>query len=427
MSTQKARSITRWTAVAVMAAAVVTATADGFAQSYAGLYAWALEHGLHGWKAASFPLMVDLLIAVGELGLFLMAIDAYTLQRRQFLSWFDFLLPLMIAIAGWTASLIFNVGHVKEESFSYRATAAVPPIVSMLGLLVLLRTLHRYVSDRSPNQPDDMRPSPYAAVAAGDGLTADAPAAASAPEPGRRGAEPAGGVRLVPLTAWTLPAGEGAARRSSHPEATGAAAQAAARAAAEAPDAPAVPVAGDPPVAATVPVGNGSQRPAAEAGEPVMVSQHGPARGGNGGSNGGSNGRANGDANESANGSAGVGGTSRAGGRSQAPEAAPVGAEPSALSVSTMDRPYASKDMLLEKLHRHHGDVASAVQALHREGYDYDEDEARRIRRNLWLPYVVYRLLAQHGGDVNQVSQALVDRGIDCESAVLDELARSWQ
>ncbi|MFC6937758.1 hypothetical protein ACFQHO_50820 [Actinomadura yumaensis] len=38
-----------------MATAVLTATAGGFAQSYAGLYHWALEHGLHGWKAESFP------------------------------------------------------------------------------------------------------------------------------------------------------------------------------------------------------------------------------------------------------------------------------------------------------------------------------------------------------------------------------------
>jgi hypothetical protein len=30
--------------------------------------------------------------------------------------------------------------------FSYQATAAVPPLASMIGLLVLLRTLHRYVA-----------------------------------------------------------------------------------------------------------------------------------------------------------------------------------------------------------------------------------------------------------------------------------------
>src|SRR5437868_9982958 len=143
-----------------MAAAVMTATVGGFAQSYAGLYHWALEHGLRGWKADSFPLLVDLFIIVGELGLFLLAVDAFVLHRRQLLSWLDFFLPLSIALAGWTASLIFNVGHVGNRTFSYQATAAVPPIVSMLGLFVLLRTLHRYVSrndeveEEAPKQPD---------------------------------------------------------------------------------------------------------------------------------------------------------------------------------------------------------------------------------------------------------------------------------
>ncbi|MCW2888433.1 MAG: hypothetical protein JWL58_5295 [Streptosporangiaceae bacterium] len=148
----KARALTRWGAVSLMAAAVLTATGGGFAQSYAGLYHWALEHGLHGWKAESFPLLVDLFIIVGELGLFLLALDAFVLHRRQLMSWLDFCLPLFIALAGWTASLIFNVGHVVQREFSYQATAAVPPIVSMLGLFVLLRTLHRYVATQAADQ-----------------------------------------------------------------------------------------------------------------------------------------------------------------------------------------------------------------------------------------------------------------------------------
>lgn len=143
----RAQAITRWGAVALMATAVLTATAGGFAQSYAGLYHWALEHGLKGWKAESFPLLVDLFIIVGELGLFLLAIDAYVIRRRHLMSWLDFCLPLTIALAGWTTSLLFNIGHVGHKSFSYQATAAVPPIVAMLGLFVLLRTLHRYVQN----------------------------------------------------------------------------------------------------------------------------------------------------------------------------------------------------------------------------------------------------------------------------------------
>jgi Protein of unknown function (DUF2637) len=156
----RVQALTRGVAVTVMAVAVVTATAGGFAQSYSGLYNWALEHGLTGWKAESFPLLVDLFVIVGELGLFLLAIDAFVLHRRHLLSWVDFCLPLFIATAGWTASLIFNVGHVVNRQFSYQATAAVPPIVSMLGLFVLLRTLHRYVSP--PMEPEEAEPDPKA-------------------------------------------------------------------------------------------------------------------------------------------------------------------------------------------------------------------------------------------------------------------------
>ncbi|GAA0967898.1 DUF2637 domain-containing protein [Actinocorallia libanotica] len=149
----RAKTVTRWAAVGLMAAAVLIATGGGFAQSYSGLYEWALEHGLSGWKAASFPLLVDLFIIVGELGLFLLALDAYAI-RKSLLSWMDFMLPMFIALAGWTASLVFNVGHVLNRDFSYQATAAVPPIVSMLGLFVLLRTLHRYVV-QMPGQEEE--------------------------------------------------------------------------------------------------------------------------------------------------------------------------------------------------------------------------------------------------------------------------------
>jgi len=67
------------------------------------------------------------------------------------------MLPLFIALAGWTASLVFNVGHVLNREFSYQATAAVPPIVSMLGLFVLLRTLHRYVVQMPDQQQQEER------------------------------------------------------------------------------------------------------------------------------------------------------------------------------------------------------------------------------------------------------------------------------
>ncbi|WP_141579639.1 DUF2637 domain-containing protein [Actinomadura sp. WMMA1423] len=133
--------------VAFMATGVLAATGVGFAQSWAGLYGWATEHGLNDWKAMSFPAMVDVFIGVGELGLFALTLEGHRL-RKSALSWADLLLPGAIATTGWGVSLAFNIGHVDHE-LSDQLTAAVPPVASMLGLLVLLRTLHRLVT-RAP-------------------------------------------------------------------------------------------------------------------------------------------------------------------------------------------------------------------------------------------------------------------------------------
>lgn len=141
-------SLAHRASVALMGVFVLIATGDGFAQSYAGLYHWATQHSLHGWKAQAFPLMVDLFILVGELGLFALALEGHKLTRRG-LSWIDLGLPFGIAAAGWTVSLLFNIGAV--DGLAVKATHAVPPIASMLGLLVLLRTLHRLVG-RTPSR-----------------------------------------------------------------------------------------------------------------------------------------------------------------------------------------------------------------------------------------------------------------------------------
>ena len=149
----------RWTAVALMSGLVIAATVVGAAQSYSGLYNWALAHGHHGWKAQSWPLLVDTFIAVGEIGLFLLAIDGHKLLRRG-LSWLDLLLPAFLASVGWTASLVFQVEQAGQD-FGNRATAAVPAISAMLGLTVLLRTIHRYVTAaREQTSPAESTPKP---------------------------------------------------------------------------------------------------------------------------------------------------------------------------------------------------------------------------------------------------------------------------
>ncbi len=129
--------------ILLMGLGVIAATAVGFAQSWAGLYGWGVEHGLTEWKAISFPAMVDTFIGIGELGLFALALEGH--QLRQSLGVADLLLPLSLATGGWAASLAFNVGHVAQV-WTTQVTAGVPPIASMLGLFVMLRTLHRVVT-----------------------------------------------------------------------------------------------------------------------------------------------------------------------------------------------------------------------------------------------------------------------------------------
>lgn len=145
--------------VALIGLFVLTATVDGFAQSWAGLYSWAVEHGLHGWKAEAFPGLVDLFILVGELGLFALALEAHKLTSG--LAWLDLAVPGLAALAGWSVSLAFNVGHVHGP-WQTQVTAAAAPVASMLGLLVLLRTLHRFVTrtadDEIPAIPDRETP-----------------------------------------------------------------------------------------------------------------------------------------------------------------------------------------------------------------------------------------------------------------------------
>lgn len=136
--------------VALMGVAVLVATADGFSQSYSGLYHWAKEKGLKGWKADSFPLLIDVFVLVGELGLFALALEGHRLTRKG-LSWLDMALPFGLASAGWGVSLAFNIGAV-DGNWTKQVTAAVAPIASMLGLLVLLRTVHRLITRTEHDQ-----------------------------------------------------------------------------------------------------------------------------------------------------------------------------------------------------------------------------------------------------------------------------------
>lgn len=213
--TRFTRSTVRVITVTILGLAVTIATADGFAQSYSGLYRWALEHQLSGWKAESFPLLVDLFVLCGELGLFLLALDGYKLAKKSGLSWVDLLIPTCVASIGWGVSLWFNVGHVQNATFDDKVTAGVPPVTAMVGLVILLRNVHRYMAkldeDSDSNVTDEstwnMAKDPVtqkilAQIEANKITEAlDVPATAGEIEPTER----AGG-QAEPLTPVALPA-----------------------------------------------------------------------------------------------------------------------------------------------------------------------------------------------------------------------------
>lgn len=139
------RNYIRISTLLLMFTAVVIATAAGFAHSYAGLYDWGVAHKLTSWKADTFPLLVDMFILVGELGLFLIALDGLKV-RKSLTSWMDILIPSVVVAAGWGASLWFNIHHLRIATTDDQITFAIPPIAAMIGLMILLRTIHRYAA-----------------------------------------------------------------------------------------------------------------------------------------------------------------------------------------------------------------------------------------------------------------------------------------
>jgi hypothetical protein len=140
-----ARAAALWAITIVIAAA----SAASFAESYRGLYVWALHHGLTGFWAAAFPLQVDSFIGVGELVLFVATVDRWTWQQRGG-AWAVALLGLAVSIAG-------NIGHVAAHDAQSRGTAAVPPVAAFaalwLGLAVLKRVLSRHAAQDAPAEP----------------------------------------------------------------------------------------------------------------------------------------------------------------------------------------------------------------------------------------------------------------------------------
>src|SRR5215469_13660071 len=118
----------RWVALRFVALLVLAAAVASFAQSYRGLYLWAVHHGETGFWGGAWPLMVDTFIAVGEIALFVALVDNWDPGRRS-VAWTVTAVGLVISVAG-------NVGHAPTDDLATRVTFAVPPLAAAGALLV---------------------------------------------------------------------------------------------------------------------------------------------------------------------------------------------------------------------------------------------------------------------------------------------------
>jgi hypothetical protein len=123
----------RWVALRLVALLVLAAAVASFAQSYRGLYLWAVRHGETGFWSAAWPLGVDTFIAVGEIALFVALVDNWD-RRRRSVAWTVTGIGLVISVAG-------NVGHAPTHDLATRVTFAVPPLAAagalFVGLVIL--------------------------------------------------------------------------------------------------------------------------------------------------------------------------------------------------------------------------------------------------------------------------------------------------
>lgn len=125
----------------LMAAITLATSAVSFGQSYRGLYDWATNHaGIPLPWAAAWPLMVDSFLAVGELRLFVAAVDGDTHWITRLWGW-------GLAAVGLAASVAGNIGHVGWPATpAVAGSAALPPIAAAAALgtgLGLIKTIVR--------------------------------------------------------------------------------------------------------------------------------------------------------------------------------------------------------------------------------------------------------------------------------------------
>lgn len=131
---ESARVAALWAVAAIVGAS----SAVAFAESYRGLFLWAVHHGVPGIWAAVWPLTVDSFVVAGELALFLALVDTWSGWSRVW--------PWAVTVGGLAVSVAGNIGHVGAVQLADRLTAAVPPVAAFVSLTVGLGVLKRVVA-----------------------------------------------------------------------------------------------------------------------------------------------------------------------------------------------------------------------------------------------------------------------------------------
>lgn len=130
----------------VIAAAV---TVIAIVESYSNLLAFALDHGLHGWRAAIAPAAVDSFIIMGELLLF----------AGLLLGWDSvaaYVLGFCMAVWGFLLSVGGNIWHSPSASLTDRLVAAIWPVTATAGLaggLIIIKRVMAGTGDRAAVSP----------------------------------------------------------------------------------------------------------------------------------------------------------------------------------------------------------------------------------------------------------------------------------
>lgn len=142
----------------IMAAIVVVVTVTGLVESYNGLYIWFATHQVTGFWADWAPIMLDGIAVVGEIAIFASIARMWEWQSR--------IIPWCVGVLGNAASVAGNIGDkVHFHSIPTDLTAAVPPIVAAIGIIVGLGVLKRVAKDvqiRRAKKKDGLTPDEVA-------------------------------------------------------------------------------------------------------------------------------------------------------------------------------------------------------------------------------------------------------------------------